>query len=183
MSDFPPKRATSENIKSYMTGAALKTVRESLGLTAQWVADQAGVRLRTAQYWEAGRMSVPSDVAAMLSALDEKIDAAARHAAARHAAAHISSLCGQHGSSSKIALVRYRTDDDLWRFRPDMEPLPATAHAALLSRVRRMLWSENIPSSIEFMDTENYMAWLDGRPDTEAERAAWAASLHKEDGD
>ena len=42
--------------------AQLKTLRESLGLTLQWVADAANVKLRTAQYWEAGRMSVPKDI-------------------------------------------------------------------------------------------------------------------------
>lgn len=45
-----------------MTPAEFKTIRESLGLTAQWIAENAGVKLRTAQYWEAGRMAVPVDV-------------------------------------------------------------------------------------------------------------------------
>ncbi len=47
-----------------MTPAELKTLRESsLGLSAQWLADRAGVLQRSVQYWEAGRSRVPEDVA------------------------------------------------------------------------------------------------------------------------
>lgn len=35
------------------------------------------------------------------------------------AVAHIDELTEQHGAPAEIALVRYRTDADLWRFRPD----------------------------------------------------------------
>ena len=155
-----------------MTPAEFKTMRESLGLTAQWIADNACVKLRTAQYWEAGRMAVPADVAGMLDRIDKTLESTVAQAVA-----HIDDLSEQHGAPAEITLVRYRTDADLWRFRPDMKPLPATTHAAMLSRLRRALWSRSIPSVIEFMEPDEYMAWLDGRPDTEAERASWAATL------
>lgn len=51
------------------------------------------------------------------------------------------------------------------------------ALSARLSRLRRVLLSRSIPSVIEFMEPDEYMAWLAGRPDTEAERANWAATL------
>lgn len=155
-----------------MTPAEFKTIRESLGLTAQWIADNAGVKLRTAQYWEAGRMAVPADVASMLDRIDKTLDSTVAQAVA-----HIDDLTEQHGAPAEIALVRYRSDADLWRFRPDMKPLPATTHAAMLSRLRRVLWSRSIPSVIEFMEPDEYLTWLAGRPDTEAERANWAATL------
>ena len=41
-----------------MTSAELKTTRESLGLTADWLAKKAGVQLRTVRYWESGRNAV-----------------------------------------------------------------------------------------------------------------------------
>ena len=51
--------------------------------------------------------------------------------------------------------------------RPDMQPLPATTHALMLSRLRQVLRSRGIPSVIEFMEPEEYLDWLGGRPDTE----------------
>lgn len=57
-----------------MKSAELKTIRESLNLTLQDVADQANVKLRTAQYWESGGWTVPEDVAEYLSELDRKVD-------------------------------------------------------------------------------------------------------------
>lgn len=155
-----------------MTAAEFKTIRESLGLTAQWIADHAGVKLRTAQYWEAGRMAVPRDVADMLELIDKGLESSVEQAVA-----HIDELTKKHGQPEQITLVRYRNDSDLWRFRPDMKPLPATTHAAMLSRLRRVFWCKGIPSVIEFMEPDEYLAWLAGRPDTEAERAAWAATL------
>ncbi len=155
-----------------MTPAEFKTIRESLGLTAQWIADQAGVKLRTAQYWEAGRMAVPEDVAKMLDNIDKMLDSTVSQALA-----FIDITAKDHGAPSEIYLVRYRSDADLWRFRPDMKPLPTTTHAAMLSRLRRILWTRSIPSVIEYMEPEEYMVWLAGRPDTEEARASWAASL------
>jgi len=154
-----------------MTPAEFKTIRESLGLTAQWIAANAGVKLRTAQYWEAGRMAVPADVASMLDRIDKILDSAVAQAVA-----HIDELAEHHGAPPEITLVRYRTDADLWRFRPDMKPLPAATHAAMLSRLRRVLWSRSIPSVIEFLDPDEYTTWLAGRQDTETERANWAAT-------
>lgn len=157
-----------------MTSAEFKTMRESLGLTIPWVADNAGVKLRTVQYWEAGRMSVPADVVNMLDHIDQRLNISVAQAIA-----YIDEMTIQHGTPVEITLVRYRNDTDLWRFRPDMKPLPATTHAAMLSRLRRVLWSKSIPSVIEFMDPNEYREWLAGRPDTEAKRAAWAATLQE----
>lgn len=154
-----------------MTPAELKTLRESLGLSAQWVADQAGVRLRTVQYWEAGRMPVPDDVANLLTSIDRQYDQAV--------AITMESIEEAPDKPADVVLVRYRADADLWRFRPDMQPLPSSSHAMLLSRLRRKLWANNIPSVIEYMEPDEYLAWLGNRTDNEAERAAWAASVRR----
>ncbi len=151
-----------------MTPAELKTLRESLGLSAQWVADQSGVRLRTVQYWEAGRMPVPEDVAALLSRIDAQYERAVSEA--------LAAINEAPEKPAEVVLVRYRSDADLWRFRPDMEPLPASSHAALLSRLRRALWTAGVPSVIEYMEPDEYLAWLGKRKDTDAMRAAWAAA-------
>lgn len=108
----------------------------------------------------------------MLDRIDKTLDSAVAQAVAQ-----IDDLAEQHGIPAEVALVRYRSDADLWRFRSDMKPLPATTHAAMLSRLRRVLRSRNIRSVIKFMEPDEYMAWLAGRADTEAERANWAAMV------
>ena len=154
-----------------MTAAELKTLRESLGLTTQWVADQAGVKLRTAQYWEmGGRMAVPGDVAEMLIAIDQQIDNAVTKSIDL-----VKEVSKKNGYPKEVALVRYRNNDDLWQFKPDMKPLPASSHAVLLSRTRRALWAINIHSIIEYMEPEEYLGWLGKKKDTEITRALWAS--------
>lgn len=128
-----------------MTPAEMKTIRESLGLSAQWVADQAGVMLRTVQYWEAGRMSVPADVAKMLVEIDQRLENAVAQAVTE-----MSELSEKNGPPGDIELVRYRTDEDLWSAKPDMRPLPASTHAAMLARTRRAFLALGIPISINF---------------------------------
>lgn len=53
-----------------MTPAELKTLRESLGLPVQWLAERANVQRRSVEYWEAGRSKVPDDVAELMLQID-----------------------------------------------------------------------------------------------------------------
>lgn len=151
-----------------MTPAELKTMREFLGLTLGWVADRAGVALRTAQYWESGRQRVPADVAQMLTDLDGLVDAIIQPLAQS-----VTSLAPAD-RPAQIVLLRYRTDADLWDFRPDMAGLPASFHAAMLSRLQRLLWAAGVKTGIQYMEPVQYFDWLDGRADTESSRAEWA---------
>lgn len=155
-----------------MTPAELKTTRESLGLPVAWLAERAGVQERTVRYWESGHTPVPADVAQLVQALDEMIDRTVQEGMEQIRRA---SQAGMHPET--VVLVRYRTDDELWAFRSDMKGLPATAHAVLISRLRRALWADGIPSLIQFMDPHAYREWLNGRKDDEPLRAEWAASL------
>lgn len=154
-----------------MSPAEFKTIRESLGLPVQWVADQAGVRLRTAQYWEQGRNAVPEDVAQMLRGIDAQLWQLVAQAVdqIKSAADEAGGLPGQ------IDLIRYRTDADLWRYMPDFSPLPATAHGMLLSRLMRELEPLKTAIRITYMQPDVYDSWLDGRPDSSAMRAQWAS--------
>lgn len=129
-----------------MTGAQLKTLRESLGLTAQWIADQAGVRLRTAQYWEAGGRGVPDDVAALLM----RVEAMHQHGLAA-ALAQLDDTIARMGEPPEVVeLRRYGTDAELWDAHPDLHPLPASCHAALLARVFRALEARGQRAVIEY---------------------------------
>lgn len=156
-----------------MSPAELKSMREFLGLTLQWVADRAGVAPRTAQFWEAGRQRVPADVAHMLLQMDS--DAQRIVIRTQYM---VEDIIKQQGRPPEaIMLLRYRTDADLWQFRPDMQGWPAMAHAAIMSRVQRTLWAMGIPTGMEYMDPDAYLAWLAGRTDSEALRSAWALEI------
>ena len=155
-----------------MTAAELKTLRESLGLTTQWIADQASVQLRTAQYWEHGkRMAVPDDVSSMLINIDEQLDRTVEQSMEV-----VKSKFKELGDPEVVVLVRYRTDDDLLRYRPDMKPLPTTTHGVLLNRIRKSLALIGVESVIEYMEPAEYQAWLGKRKDSESLRSVWAAS-------
>lgn len=129
-----------------MTPAELKTYRESLGLTLQWLADNSNVKLRTAQYWESGRMSVPLDVSERLSKLDQQFSKAADYAVQ---IAH-ENVTAQDSMPDNVVLYRYRTEDELWQARPDMQGLPVTSHAALLNRCRLALEADGFIVRIEY---------------------------------
>lgn len=115
-----------------MTGAEFKTLRESLGLPVSWVAAQGGVRERTVSYWEATSAPVPTDMEALLLAIERKL--------ARLATT----------DDDTTPLLRYRSNSDLWEHRPDLHPLPVTAYAAMLGWRRRHLLAAGRPASIDW---------------------------------
>lgn len=118
-----------------MTPAEFKTIRESLGLSAQWIANHLGVSLRTVRYWEAGeRVNIPDKSAVNLADMD----------------AGFGALVEQALVNPPSVLVRYHTDAGLWRTRPDLAPLPAVAHAALLARIRTAILARGGTVSIEY---------------------------------
>lgn len=155
-----------------MTGAELKTIRESLGLTAKWLADKAGVAHRSAQYWEAQTFNVPDDVASLINNLDLELE--------KMVVNGIKTLSekvqSQGGWSERVVLLRYSKEEDLWRFHPEMKGLPVTYHAAMLARLRSVIIGLQIPCVIVWMDVGDYLAWLGDREDSEAMRSAWAVA-------
>lgn len=58
-----------------MTPAEFKTIRESLGLSAQWLADAVHVDQRTVRRWEDGAIPLRADIVELLMRLDERMDA------------------------------------------------------------------------------------------------------------
>lgn len=148
-----------------MTPATLKTLREALGLSVGWLAAQAGVQERTVRYWETGRMAVPTDVGKMIVDLESVADLACKEALAA-----IKRSTEKLGKPREVVLVRYRTDDELWMWRPDMEGLPTAYHGAVIARVMR---AADVNVIAEWLDSEAYIAWLKAtkQEDSEALRA------------
>lgn len=147
-----------------MKPAEFKTIRENLGLTAAWVADQAVVSMRKVKYAESGaegRVRVSDDLMAFILRQDRE--------AADWAAAMATRLSGQ----PEVALVRFADDEELWRFCPELQPLPAMAYAARLYRVRQLLLARGQRVSIDYLDREEFQAWLGGRRNSSATRQEW----------
>lgn len=132
-----------------MTPAELKTIRENLGLTVKWLAENAKVSHRTATYWEAGKGKVPDDVAGLL----EKISGTVQKAAGE-TVRQANGLCAPDG----ITLFRYRTDDDLHKYRDDFKGLPTTCHAASLGIALRELRRMGIKCHVAYFDVPGYLA-------------------------
>lgn len=154
-----------------MTPAELRTLREACGLSLPQLATLAGVQERTARYWESGQSNVPADVADVVLRLDGHLSLAAQQAV--DAVADFA-RARPEGDLADIVFLRYRSDADLHRYRPEMVGLPATAHAAIVYRTRAVLAGSGIPCRIVYMVPDAYTDWRGARVDSETLRAEWA---------
>lgn len=156
-----------------MTDAEFRTLRDALGLSVDACCRIFGVADRTIRRWDSGRLPVPPPVAAELRAIDADYDEAAAALIRKY-----TDLSNQHGGAPPaggVILLRYRTDDDLARYHPDLRLRGTQAHGAMIDRAARALRAEcGIAPRIEWLDPEAYEAWRGRRPDSEGLRAAWA---------
>ncbi len=114
-----------------MTPAELKVVRESLGVTTKWLAEQANVTEVSVKRWETD-YRVPDDVAVLVEGLEsEQASQAARYIAA----------CKD---VPEPTILTYRVDKDL----PDDYPYPASFHRAVVALVAK----EVLGLGIEYHD-------------------------------
>lgn len=125
-----------------MTPADFKTIRESLGLSAQWLATAVDVDQRTVRRWEDGAIPLRSDVVDLLTRLDEQL--------AADVVAEVDRILADVGTGAGTApaavldtlepadwpiLEIPRVDMDV----TDERGLPASYHRAVAARVRREL--------------------------------------------
>lgn len=160
-----------------MRPAELRTFRESLGLSAKWMATHYKVHLDRVYGWESGRGPVPDGVIEGLTRIDLLIDKTVETmVSAQIAARDVGQLAGQ------AILLRYCSDDELWQFHPELHPMSSSSYAIVLARVSRELWAHGIGTSMEYMDTKWYLSWLGQRPDNPANREKWATrAMEKQD--
>lgn len=111
----------------HMTGAALRTYRRGLGLTADQLAAIVAVTGRTIRSWEAGRDPIPAGTAVEVEQLLARTRAAVT--------AMVADLAGQN----EPTIVVYRGDDDYWAAHPDAKPLPAAWHQVIAARAADQL--------------------------------------------
>lgn len=165
-----------------MNGAEFKTLREACGLSVSDMAKLAispktgePVGERTVRYWESGAFSVPDDVAQLLLELDNKLSEAFNAVFQELQEA----IELKRDIPKVLHFVRYRENEDLWYFKPDMKGLPATYHAALLNRIRMALSNIGCETRIIWMDPAAYHKWLGTMIDNESIRAIWASENYK----
>ncbi len=151
-----------------MTSAEFKTCIENLGLSVPDIARIANVSERTIRYWCSGRYNVPEGVAELLNKIDVKLSDAFKRAIV------------MPSEPITIALLRYKTNEELWQMLPAWHPLPATTHAVLLWWVKRHFEALDCPVGLIFFDQALYQTWLINKgytalDDNQDLRAAWAA--------
>lgn len=109
-----------------MTPAEFKTVRESLGLSAQWLATHWSVSLRSIRNWEDGTSPIPPNISAELTAIEDYVDDAAERM--------IEAIESVPQNPQDLAIYEVpRVDAD----SPDI--YPASLHRAIGARIRSAL--------------------------------------------
>lgn len=127
-----------------MTPADFKTIRESLGLSAQWLADAVGVDQRTVRRWEDGVLPLRTDVVALLTQLDKQMDADVTAELARitaelapgQRATDVDQLLASLPPQSWPTTTVPRVDADVDDPSTTGRPLPAAFYRAAAGRLR-----------------------------------------------
>lgn len=131
-----------------MTSAHFKTLRERLGLPAQWVAAQLGVTHRTVQHWESGRNQPPTPASDLLRDVDTRVEAAVKRAVEL-----VEAKSAEHGGNPEVVqLWRYRTLGALSAAHPEFSALPLSCHAAMLGRAVSAIAAKGFHAEVAWLD-------------------------------
>lgn len=151
------------------TGAELQTLREASGMTRDGLASLAGVEARTVKHWETRKgAAVPADVAQMMrSAARWVLQASAEALRTVQDAPH---------AVSEVVLIRYRETAHM-HATDRAQGLMADVHGGMVCRLVLDLMAQGTACRVVWFDPESCAQWLqaEGKPDTPANRAAWAA--------
>jgi len=99
--------------KRRMDPGELQTIREALGLTGDHLAAMLSVNPRTLRAWEAGREPIPRRVGGEVEVIEEYTRGA------------VEEVVAALQDASDVAVLVYRTDEEMHAARPDMSHLPA----------------------------------------------------------
>lgn len=157
-----------------ITGTEFCRLREAAGLTQADVSDLIGCDLRSVKRWEAGKSRISDRVVAILQKIDDALNA--------YAAELLKAYADQTEAIDpdelpEACLIVYDDDD------ADMVAwsLPFHTHAAAVFKAFTLLRQNGVPARIVKFRREDYFAFLAGRPDSQAERSAWAALQTQKD--
>lgn len=79
------------------------------------------------------------------------------------------------GAPSEIALLSYKNEQDLLRYRPDMGALGLEGHRKLIALLSERINQMSLKSVIVEMVPEHYESWRGEKADNELLRTEWAA--------
>lgn len=105
-----------------MTGVELKTIREWLGLSGDWLAEHLDISSRTVRHWEAGRNTIPDGVRLEV----ERLEAVT----AQYVTAGVEALM----DAPEPVVVTYYSDEQYRKAHPE-ETWPATWHRRVVARI------------------------------------------------
>jgi len=105
-----------------MTDAELKTVREFLGLSGDWLAGHLGVDPRTVRHWEAGKYLIPDGVRLEIERLEEATGT------------FVSNVIDALMDMPDPGVIVYRNDAEYHAAHPEIE-FPASWHRACVARI------------------------------------------------
>ena len=152
-----------------ITGTEFCRLRESAGLTQADVADLIGCDLRSVKRWEAGKSRISDRVVERLEHVVDMLDVYAKRAVTVYFE-HLRGI--DTDEMPEVALVVY---DDADADMVEWPSLPFHTHAAAVAKAFDELQRLGAPVRLVKMDRADYYAYLSGRPDSQAERSAWAA--------
>lgn len=153
-----------------MNGSTLKALRSLLFFTQDEAAALVGgVSLRSWQYWEVDRRTIPQDVVEKMSLLVAWRDQAIS-AGVESCKKMIESL-PKGAEYEPISIVTYGSADD-WMTLPDREPILWKPHCSVVAEI-----VAKVDGRAVLFDAPAYAKWLGKRKDSESMRSAWAASI------
>lgn len=125
-----------------MSAAEFRTVRESLGLTYQWMANQMGVTIRALQYAESERNNINPEAKQLLSHVSRVIDLGIAKGL----------KIALDNGIKECTLIRYRNDEAFHHAQPSAAPLSVASHAVALSLLQRVLYQHGVVAKIHYAD-------------------------------
>lgn len=136
---MPPSRSYR------VTPAELKTLRQSLGLSAADVATAVGASLRTVRYWESLPHEPPADVASYLHGLRD------------HTLAVIDAIVTENTGQAPVTLLRYATAAQVLEHTG--LDWPPTTHAIAMLRAVDELTRAGTQARMLWFDPAAYERW------------------------
>ncbi len=119
-----------------MSDAEFRVLRESLGLTGDWLAEHLTVSGRTLRHWEQGKYPVPHGVAKTLRGLERETAALVNDT--------VNEILADYATGDQPEIQVYRTDEDY--LASDPEPVRnASWHRAFVARV-----AQQTPATITY---------------------------------
>ncbi len=156
-----------------MTSAEFKTIRQTIGLSAQNFAELLSIEPRTVQRMENGQADPKGFAVDLLQSLYESFCLMCSESENQ-----IENTIKNYGKPTEIVLIRYKKDD-FKLFNPDFGTMPESVHSATLGRLKTFAESKGITVKIIYFDPIAYRNFKGEDLDTRENRSKWAALAYR----